>query len=183
MYTVNKMNLQLDFNFGKYKLRNFINLTSEEKEMVRNWRNDKRIRRYMYQANIISKIEHINFVEKLKNETKDFYWLVNDNENYIGVIYLNKVDFIHKHAYLGIYANPKLKGVGSILMDCLKKLAFKIAKLHTLKLEVIETNERAIKFYKKHSFKEEGRLKEFVYRDGRWLDVIVMGVVNKNDKF
>jgi sialic acid synthase SpsE len=45
--------------------------------------------------------------------------------------------------------------------------------------EVIETNERAISFYKKTGFSEEGRLKEFVFKDGRWLDVIVMGIIGE----
>ncbi|MDW8097566.1 MAG: GNAT family N-acetyltransferase, partial [Aquificaceae bacterium] len=56
-------------------------------------------------------------------------------------------------------------------------LAFEVAKLHTLKLEVIEDNERAISFYKRMGFVEEGRLREFVFKEGRWKDVIVMGMV------
>ncbi|MCM8820304.1 MAG: hypothetical protein NC925_05880 [Candidatus Omnitrophica bacterium] len=34
-----------------------------------------------------------------------------------------------------------------------------------------------MEFYKKHGFRKEGRLKEFVYREGKYLDVIVMGIV------
>jgi UDP-4-amino-4,6-dideoxy-N-acetyl-beta-L-altrosamine N-acetyltransferase len=67
--------------------------------------------------------------------------------------------------------------MGKILMDCLKNIAFKIAGFHTLKLEVIENNKRAINFYKTLGFTEEGRLREFVYKNDRWLDVIVMGMV------
>jgi UDP-4-amino-4,6-dideoxy-N-acetyl-beta-L-altrosamine N-acetyltransferase len=103
----------------------------------------------------------------------------NKNGEYLGVIYLNEVDFFHKHAYLGIYSSPKLKDVGKLLMQVLKEVAFKIAKLHTLKLEAIENNKHAIGFYKKHGFSEEGRLKEFVYKNKKWLDVIVMGRCGK----
>ncbi len=28
-------------------------------------------------------------------------------------------------------------------------------------------------------FEEEGRLREFVFKDGRWKDVIVMGMIKK----
>ena len=97
---------------------------------------------------------------------------------YIGVICLNRVDFINKNAYLGIYTNPELSGVGGLIMECLQKLAFDVAHLHTLKAEVIETNEWAIDFYKKSGFSEEGRLKEFVFKNGKWLGVIVMGIIN-----
>jgi len=174
--------LKKDFEIGDLLLINFINLNSAEKDLVKKWRNHKDVRKWMYQDHIISSEEHAVFIEKLKEENKNFYWLVkNKNGEYLGVIYLNKVDFLHKHAYLGIYSNPELKGVGKFLIQALKELAFKIAKFHTLKLEVIETNKHAIEFYKKQGFKKEGKLKEFVYKDRKWIDVIVMGII-KNEK-
>jgi len=122
----------------------------------------------------------MQFIEDLKKDKGNFYWLAKyENNKYLGVISISRVDFINRHAYLGIYSNPELKGVGRLLIQALKELVFKIAKLRTLKLEVIETNEQAIKFYRKHGFKKEGHLKEFVYKEGRWLDVLVMGIVNK----
>jgi UDP-4-amino-4,6-dideoxy-N-acetyl-beta-L-altrosamine N-acetyltransferase len=45
----------------------------------------------------------------------------------------------------------------------------------------METNERAINFYRKTGFSEEGRLKEFVFKDGKWLDVIVMGIIKRDE--
>jgi UDP-4-amino-4,6-dideoxy-N-acetyl-beta-L-altrosamine N-acetyltransferase len=181
MYKGYKMKFyQKNFEINDLLLINFVNLTDEEKDLVRNWRNHKEIRKWMYRNHIISSEEHYSFIEKLKKDTENFYWVVkNKNGEYLGVIYLNKVDFINKHAYLGIYSNPQLKGVGNILMEALKKVAFYIMKLHTLKLEVLETNKHAIEFYKKHGFKKEGILKEFVYKDGKWLDVIVMGITKK----
>ena len=83
----------------------------------------------------------------------------------------------HKSAYLGIYANPecKEKGRGKVLLKLLLKVAFDFFKLHTLKLEVFEDNNAAINLYKKLGFQEEGRLKEFILKDGKWKDVIIMG--------
>jgi len=60
--------------------------------------------------------------------------------------FINKVDFKNSNAYIGIYTNPYLSGMGRMLIECLKKLAFDEGKLHTLKLEVIEDNERAVNF-------------------------------------
>jgi UDP-4-amino-4,6-dideoxy-N-acetyl-beta-L-altrosamine N-acetyltransferase len=58
-------------------------------------------------------------------------------------------------------------------------LAFDTVELHSLKLEVIEENERSVDFYMKIGFKEEGLLKEFVLKDGKWLNVIIMGILNR----
>lgn len=175
--------LRSDFVLGEVILVNFINLTYEKTEMVRNWRNKESIRKWMYSNHIISPEEHSKFIEGLQKDNKNFYWLVEDKkEEYIGVVYLNRIDLENKNTYFGIYSNPdcKMSGAGHLLIECLKKLAFDVATLHTLKLEVIVSNEIAINFYKKSGFNEEGRLKEFVFKDGKWHDVIVMGVLNRD---
>lgn len=169
--------IQRDHNLKKCKVLNFINLNNKEKEIVRSWRNSLWIRKWMYNSRTISKIEHEVFIKSLEKDNNNFFWAVkSENGEYIGVIYLNRVDFNNKNAYLGIYANPHLKGVGDRLMKCLKELSFKIAKFHTLKLEVIETNKNAIRFYEKSGFKKEGCLNEFVWKNGKWLNVIIMGI-------
>ncbi|WP_445475043.1 UDP-4-amino-4,6-dideoxy-N-acetyl-beta-L-altrosamine N-acetyltransferase [Methanococcoides methylutens] len=172
------LNLKKDFIFDDLMVKNFINTSTEEKEIVRNCRNHVSVREWMYSDNIISSEEHIYFIKNLKNDNNNFYWIVQKGQECIGVISLNKIDLRNKNAYLGIYSNPycKLKTKGNLLIKCLKTLAFDIAKLHTLKLEVVDNNKRAISFYKKSGFKEEGRLKEFVFKNGNWYDMIVMGI-------
>ncbi len=177
------INLRKNFAFGRILIKNFVNLTMTENEIVRNWRNDKRISRWMYNDHKISSREHGNFIKRLKLDSGSFFWLVRDNAmQYLGIICLEKVNFKHRRAFLGIYSNPSLSGVGQLLMQCLKNIAFNKANLHTLKLEVIENNENAIKFYIKCGFLKEGRLKDFVYKNGKWLDAIIMGILNKDEK-
>jgi UDP-4-amino-4,6-dideoxy-N-acetyl-beta-L-altrosamine N-acetyltransferase len=177
------MELRTNIELEEAILINYVNLSDEEKEMVRNWRNHETIRKWMYQEHIISPEEHAEFVQKLKQDTKNFYWLVKSKDDlYLGMISLNRVDSRNKNAYLGIYANPdrKMARAGNVLVKCLKKLAFNIAGLHTLRLEVTSNNERAINFYKRSGFSEEGKLREFVLKDEKWHDVIVMGMIRRD---
>lgn len=162
-------------------LKNFINLTVNEKEMVRNWRNNNAIRKWCYFEHIITVEEHYKFLKKLEADNHNFYWLVRNNNDYIGVVCLNRVDFKNRNAYLGIYSNPLIEGVGNSLIDCLKRIAFDIAHLHALKLEVIENNKKAISFFEKSGFKKEGILIDFIYKEGKYKNVIVMGLINKNE--
>ena len=179
--------LKRDILIDNIILKNFINLPEEEVQMVRNWRNHPDVRRWMYTDHEITQEEHRNFINKLKNDTKNFYYLVIKEDNYVGVVYLTRLDPRNRNAYFGIYANPfeKAPNTGMILEKTSLKLAFGVANLHTLKLEVIENNERAINFYKRMGFREEGRLREFAFKDGRWLDVIVMGMTEDefNEKY
>ena len=177
------MDLRGNIKLEGIQFLNYLNIDHKEKEIVREWRNNMDIRRWMYSDHVISEEEHAMFIEGLKIDNKNSYWLARDeNEGYLGVISLNRIDSANKNAYLGIYTNPYSgkTGTGYVLIECLKRLAFHIVYLHTLKLEVIENNEKAIRFYEKSGFSEEGRLREFVFKDGKWCDVIVMGIIKRN---
>ena len=172
------VNLRGNPKIGKVVLLNFANLNEREKEMVLEWRNSEKVRKWMFTDHIISLGEHLKFIYLLKDDARNFYFLIKCGSEYLGVISLTRVNIKNRNAYFGIYANPekKMSGLGSMLGETLLKLAFDVAKLHTLKLEVFEDNERAIALYRKLGFVEEGRLREFVFRDGKWKDVIVMGI-------
>ena len=176
--------LKRDFIINDIVITNFINLSEDKKEMVRNWRNSENIRKWLFTNHIISEKEHLNFIKSLKHNNQNYYWLVkNKKEEYLGVISLNRINFKNKTAYLGMYVNPEMIGTryGRILINSIRTLAFDVAKLHTLKLEVLRNNERAINFYKKFDFKEEGILKEVINRNEQWIDVVIMGIINNGE--
>ncbi len=174
------LNLKSNFFLENVSAFNFIFLTSEDLEIVRNWRNNENIRKWFYTDHMISNDEHQKFIEKLKNDNHNYYWLVKQNNDYLGVVSLNKFDSKNKNSYLGIYANPDnpQKGIGSVLGNFLLHIAFNIANLHTLKLEVLENNLKAINFYKKLGFIEEGIIREIIYKSDKWVNVIIMGIIN-----
>lgn len=174
------IDLKRKFIIKGVEIENFLNISREKKEMVLDWRNHDSIRKWMYSDKIISLEEHTTFCNQLIEDNENFYWIAKSKDgNFVGIIYLNRTDFKNKHAYIGIYSNPfnEIKNKGYLLIRCIKNLAFEIAGLHTLKLEVIDNNQKAIDFYKKSGFNEEGKLKEFVFRNDQWHDVIVMGIV------
>jgi len=123
-------------------MTNFINLNENEKIMVLNWRNNKRVRENMYSNNIISKQEHFKFIESLVTSNTKKYFLVDE----LGVIYFNKIK--HNTAEIGLYSNPEKFGIGSLLIE--KILTFGFENLY---LEVVDTNKKAIELYLKYQFK------------------------------
>lgn len=174
------MNLQKKLKFQKLNIVPFALLSKNEAEEVRIMRNHPEVQKWMYQSHKITKNEHSLFLKRLRDDSRNAYWVVKDSKNAVlGVIGLHRIDLVNKNAYLGIYTNPFLRfpGQGSKLMDCLKYVAFKYLHLHSLKLEVLESNKHAYLFYKKKGFAKEGKLKDFVFKDGKWVDVAVMGII------
>jgi putative acetyltransferase len=66
-------------------------------------------------------------------------------------------------------------GVGSALLEAAIDLADNWLGLTRLQLEVYPDNERAFGLYEKHGFETEGLYRAFGYRDGVYIDALVMG--------
>jgi RimJ/RimL family protein N-acetyltransferase len=70
------------------------------------------------------------------------------------------------------------KGAGSEAVRLLIEHGFDKLKLHRIVIHVFSTNLRAMHVYRKNGFQQEGVLREAALIDGRWLDVIVFGLIN-----
>lgn len=67
------------------------------------------------------------------------------------------------------------KGVGAALMSAIVDLADNWLNLTRLELEVYDDNEAAIRLYERFGFEVEGTLRQHAFRDGHYIDSIVMG--------
>jgi len=172
-----------DFKFEKFYLKNFINISKSESEMVRVWRNNESVRKWMHNSHIIGKKEHANFIDSLKSSCCKVYWLVKEEDEYLGMMNFSNILWQHRNAYLGIYTNPekKIKGAGSKIMSLIIHMAFRVFGFHSLRLEVVKRNVAAINLYNKFGFEKEGELKEFFRISNGWENIIVMSLINNNE--
>lgn len=112
---------------------------------------------------------------------RNIYFGIDEREtnNFVGIIQLNSIDYISGIAEFGIVIgdlNIQGKGYGKEAMNILFDYSFNVLNLRKISLKVIVINERAILLYKNSGFLEEGRLKEHVYFDNEYHDVIVMAL-------
>jgi UDP-4-amino-4,6-dideoxy-N-acetyl-beta-L-altrosamine N-acetyltransferase len=175
------INLNQDFVLSEANLINFISLTSDDKEVVHQWRNHPDVRKWMRTDHIIEYEEHQSFIERLRNDEVNFYWLVKSENQNIGVVYLTGVNSKEKTAYSGVYANPQLRGVGQKLMSSLQELSFDLCKFSSLNLEVMELNQRAISFYKNAGFIQKDQACQSICKEGTSYKVIMMEMINNKE--
>ena len=69
------------------------------------------------------------------------------------------------------------KGYGRDAVRVLLDYAFCLRNAHKVWLSVNGTNERAIRAYRACGFVEEGRLRQHVWGNGQYLDLVYMGVL------
>ncbi|MFV3127652.1 GNAT family N-acetyltransferase [Niveispirillum sp. KHB5.9] len=76
---------------------------------------------------------------------------------------------------IGVHDEAQGKGVGKSLIHALVDAADRWLDLHRLELTVFADNDGAIRLYRQFGFVEEGRLRDYAYRDGTYVDALFMG--------
>ncbi|MBQ7673008.1 MAG: GNAT family N-acetyltransferase [Alphaproteobacteria bacterium] len=97
----------------------------------------------------------------------------------IGIIRTSEIDYINRSVCIGADIAESYRGNGysKVMYDMLLSLAFDYYNMHRVWLYVMENNVVALNLYKKIGFQEEGRQRKAVFRDGRYYDYIMMGML------
>ena len=98
----------------------------------------------------------------------------------IGSISLHDIDHINRHAFIGIFIGEeehRNKGYGAESIRLILDYGFKTLNLHNIMLSVHADNDAGITCYKKVGFREAGRRSEWVFKGGRYIDVICMDIL------
>ncbi len=123
--------------------------------------------------------------EWLEKNVGSFYmWIIRslEDDRALGEIDLNGFDWTARHAWVGIGIGERDywgKGYGTDAFRILIRYAFRELNLNRINLTVFDYNPRAIKSYEKLGFKEEGRERQWLHRDGRRWDMLYMGLLRK----
>src|SRR5256885_3889053 len=86
----------------------------------------------------------------------------------------------NRSAELGIMIGEKeyrSRGLGTDALTTLARFGFDEMNLNRIQLTVYSFNERAQAAYRKAGFVEEGRLRQAMYREGVYHDILVMGLL------
>lgn len=103
-----------------------------------------------------------------------------DGEEPLGTCAFMNLDQRNRHAELAIVIGNKSywsKGYGTKIMEQLLDWGFEGLNLNRLYLHVFSFNKRAIGLYEKMGFKHEGTLREMIYRDGAYHDLLAYGLL------
>jgi len=104
----------------------------------------------------------------------------------IGYVFLAQILKSHRVAReFGIVIGDKSlwgHGYGGEAAKLMLEYGFKHLKLHRIQLIVLDFNERALHMYRKIGFVEEGIQREARLVDGKWRNVIMMGMLEQEFK-
>jgi UDP-4-amino-4,6-dideoxy-N-acetyl-beta-L-altrosamine N-acetyltransferase len=147
------------------------------------WRNNITIKQLaMLHPFPITEMVEKEWYENMLKSTSDktiYFTISTKDDNPVGFITLNKINYTHKNCYIGIVIGDfeaQGKGYGKEAMEIAIKYAFDTLNINKITLEVVENNISALALYKKLGFIEEGRLKRHFYAEGEYLDVLIYSI-------
>jgi diamine N-acetyltransferase len=104
-----------------------------------------------------------------------------ESRRIVGVTYLLGIDWSSRSADFGIFIGDRSaqgKGAGEFGTRGIVKHAFMDLNLHRVHLIALADNERAIRLYRKVGFVEEGRLRQAIFKEGSYADMLHMAILS-----
>lgn len=157
-------------------------MTYEDTEKIVEWRNSDSVRkRFIYQG-LFTKESHENWIRTMVETGKVVQMIICEigTDRAVGSVYVRDIDNTHHKAEYGIFIGEKEargKGYGTAAAKLMVRYCFEELRLHRLFLRVYAENERAIRSYEKAGFVKEAHLREDVYIDGEYKDIVLMGIL------
>lgn len=143
------------------------------------WMNDRTVAdNYGGPHNLLSLASAKKTLEELKGYR--FAMILLDGDVFIGHISLHDIDHLNRNAFLGIFIGEEAhrsKGYGAEAARLVLDYGFKTLNLNNIMLSVHADNHAAISCYKKVGFREAGRRREWVFKDGKYIDKIYMDIL------
>jgi UDP-4-amino-4,6-dideoxy-N-acetyl-beta-L-altrosamine N-acetyltransferase len=145
---------------------------------VRTIRNEENVRKWMYTDHVISEEEHLNWIERLKTDSRQIVFAVLDEQgSVLGLVSVNGIDQRHKKTDWAYYLTESARGgLGSALEFGFINFIFNTLGMEKLNCEVIEGNDPVVRMHKKFFFQEEGFRRADVLKDGLRIGAHFLGL-------
>ena len=159
-------------------------------DFVRKIRSHPETKKYLGTFVLLNEDKQLDWYEKVIKDESQFYFIFESTqvlENQkdeiikIGYVRMTNIDYKNNCVCVGgdIALEYRGKSYGKEMYKLIFDLAFNQMNMNCVYLYVLETNERALHLYKKMGFKESGRLRKSVWKDGKYLDYIYMDILKE----
>ena len=160
-------------------------LEPSDAERAYTWINDADVTHYLMARYPFSMTDEHNWLAEAAkgNSFQDVRLAIETTDGkHIGITGLHRASPEDRAAELGILVGEKdfwSQGYGTDAILTLLRFAFHQMNLHKVELGVFEFNDRGMACYRKCGFIEEGRRREAHFQDGRYWDIVRMGVLRR----
>jgi RimJ/RimL family protein N-acetyltransferase len=155
------------------------------------WFNDPEVLQYLTLYLPMTEMSEEKFIEELgtTRARSDALFVIEVIEGAstkpIGNCGLHQIDSKDRNANFGIIIGEKdywSKGYGVEATRLVINYGFQQLNLHRIYSNAVAFNERSIKLHKKVGFREEGRLRQAMFKNGQYHDLLQFGILREEWK-
>lgn len=149
-------------------------------ELMRRLRNDPSTWEHLTDPNLVTEAGQRRWFESLSSRPDRKYFVAsNRNHSFIGIVRMDEYDPLNRSIRVGADVSPQLRGrgLGNKVFTAILAYCFDELNVHRAWLAVLETNVVARKLYAKQGFHVEGKYRKAVFRHGKYLDYILMSIL------
>jgi UDP-4-amino-4,6-dideoxy-N-acetyl-beta-L-altrosamine N-acetyltransferase len=160
------------------ELKPFKVLSSDESERILAIRNEPEVRRNMYTDHEVGTGEHKAWMERtVHRDDVEMFAVIFEGE-LVGAIGLTSIVPAQRRSEWAFYLSASVqgRGLGSALEFKFLNWVFCDKGLHKLNAEVLRFNGPVIALHKKFGFREEGVRRDQIFRNGEWIDAVLIGM-------
>jgi UDP-4-amino-4,6-dideoxy-N-acetyl-beta-L-altrosamine N-acetyltransferase len=175
-------------NFGGHKGKEkkmfslkFRRISADDLETLRIWRMLPDVTRFLFVDTIITSEAQKKWYENVKDGGEYKCWIISCNQLDIGFVNLADIDVNNRRADPGMFiceAEYRGKGLAKHIMLNLQRHAFEDLELHKLYGPILAVNSAAVAAYLKTGFQIEGYFKDHIYKNGRFWDLVMIGMLD-----
>ena len=169
--------MQINYNGKNYNIRL---IDKSDVAFLIDLRNDLDVYENLGTHTFLNSILQDDFIASTSRSDKVKY-LIFENESCdkIGLIRMTEIDRINRSVCVGadIYKEFRGNGLARAIYSAIFQIAFNIWGMNRVWLLVLESNKIAFELYKKVGFIEEGRQRNAVFKNGKFEDYILMGLL------
>ncbi len=129
--------------------------------------------------------EQISWFSQLEKDETGIWWAIEsfENQEFCGAIGFNNLNKQHKRAEIGFWLLPESwgKGIMSEVLPLVSQYAFENLGLHRIEAQVETENLACQNVMKKNNFLFEGTLKEYEFKEGKYISLDLFALFNPKD--
>jgi len=106
-----------------------------------------------------------------------------DSGQLVGMVSLTRIDYVHSNAEYNAVVGERdsqNRGVGTAATRAMVRHGFFDLNLHRIYVSILRSNVGSIRMCEKAGFREEGTIRDGAYKNGRYHDLVLMGVLKSD---
>jgi hypothetical protein len=146
---------------------------------IMNWRMDPEVTKYMYTDPKLNLEKQLDWYERIIDRSTESYWLIVMDDTSIGVLNLSEIDIVNRRCSWAYYIGDtsfRGRGIARNLECNIYDYVFEVLDFNKLCCEVFTFNDKVISIHKKFGSEIEGTLKQHIYKNGQFYDIVSMGI-------